>query len=219
MKNLCVLAILVAVVTSTPLWSTDKAWQWYNNQTWGAGVNFIPSTADNELEMWQPDTFDIKTIERELTFAQLTGFSLLRVFLHIRAYLDDPSGFLDRMFTFLTIAAKHGHRTVFVLFDDCWRETYQSGKQPEPIPGVHNSQWLQCPGTVKYTDAEFKRYTQEILKTFGTDSRVIVWDLYNEVGNSGHANNSYPLMKKVFDWAREIDIIQPITSGHWNGAT
>lgn len=130
MKGLILLVCLLAAVVCTPLWSVDKAQQWYYNQQWGAGVNFIPSTADNELEMWQADTFDTKTIERELTYAQLTGFSLLRVFLHIRAYLDDPSGFLDRMFTFLSIAAKHGHKTLFVLFDDCWREAYESGKQP-----------------------------------------------------------------------------------------
>jgi hypothetical protein len=35
-----------------------------------------------------------------------------------------------------------------VLFDDCWNADYHSGKQPEPIPGIHNSQWVQCPGNV-----------------------------------------------------------------------
>lgn len=43
-----------------------------------------------------------------------------------------------------------------------------------------------------------------------------MWDLYNEVGNSGHENNSFALMKNVFTWAREVNISQPITSGHWN---
>jgi len=54
---------------------------------------------------------------------------------------------------------------------------------------------------------------------FGKDERVLIWDMYNEVGNSGHLNNSYPLMNKIFGWAREIDIIQPITSGFWNGGS
>ena len=137
--KICYLILVFAVVSSTPLWSTQKAWDWYNAQKWGAGVNFIPSTADNELEMWQPSTFDTKTIERELTYAQLTGFSLLRVFLHIRPYLNDKTGFLNRLNQFLAIAANHNHKTLFVLFDDCWKGDYASGKQPEPIPGLHNS--------------------------------------------------------------------------------
>lgn len=128
--KILLLALLFSYCLCTPLWSTDKAWQWYNAHNWKAGVNFIPSTADNELEMWQPSTFNASAIERELTYAQLTGFSLLRVFLHIRPYLDDPKGFKDRVFTFLTIAAKHNHKTLFVLFDDCWRADYSSGKQP-----------------------------------------------------------------------------------------
>lgn len=58
------LTLLVCYCMATPLWSTDKAWQWYNAQNWRAGVNFIPSTADNELEMWQPSTFNTTVIER-----------------------------------------------------------------------------------------------------------------------------------------------------------
>jgi hypothetical protein len=63
-------------------------------------------------------------------WAEITGFSLLRVFLHIRVYLDDPKGFKSRINTFLSMAANHKHKTLFVFFDDCWKPTYKSGKQP-----------------------------------------------------------------------------------------
>lgn len=47
---------------------------------------------------------------------------------------------------FLTISSKHNHGVIFVLFDDCWKGNWQIGTQPDPIPGVHNSQWVQSPG-------------------------------------------------------------------------
>jgi hypothetical protein len=34
------------------------------------GADFLPSTAINELEMWQADTFDPATIDRELGWAE-----------------------------------------------------------------------------------------------------------------------------------------------------
>ena len=50
-------------------WEERKAAAWYARQPWLVGCNFIPSTAVNQLEMWQADTFDPKTIDRELGWA------------------------------------------------------------------------------------------------------------------------------------------------------
>lgn len=47
-----------------------------------AGCNFIPSTAVNQLEMWQADTFDLATIKREVAWAAALRFRSVRVFLH-----------------------------------------------------------------------------------------------------------------------------------------
>lgn len=44
-----------------------------------------------------------------------------------------------------------------------------------------------------------------------------MWDLYNEVGNSGKLLASLPFCMKVFAWARSANPTQPITSGWWNG--
>ena len=35
---------------------------------------------------------------------------------------------------------------MLVLFDGVWNPNPIAGTQPEPIPGVHNSQWVQSPG-------------------------------------------------------------------------
>lgn len=63
-------------------WSIEKANQWYRAQPYLFGANFIPSSAINQLEMWQERTFDPATIQRELGYAQKIGMNVVRVFLH-----------------------------------------------------------------------------------------------------------------------------------------
>src|SRR4051812_36065765 len=58
------------------IWTIAQANEWSKKQPWLVGCNFIPSTAVNELEMWQEDTWDPKTIDRELGWAQSLGFNV-----------------------------------------------------------------------------------------------------------------------------------------------
>ena len=95
--------------------------------------------------MWQEGTFDPKTIDRELGFAESIGFNAMRVFLHHLAWQEDPEGFKKRMNTYLEISDKHHIGTIFVIFDDCWNDVYKAGLQPAPKPGIHNSGWLRIP--------------------------------------------------------------------------
>ena len=96
-------------------WTEAQADAWYAAQPWPVGANFLPSTAINELEMWQADTFDPATIDRELGWAEGIGMNTMRVFLHNLLWEQDPKGFEKRIDTFLTIAARHHIRPVFVL--------------------------------------------------------------------------------------------------------
>ena len=202
-------------------WSKEMANTWYDRQPWLVGCNFIPSTAINQLEMWQEDTFDPETIDLELGWAADTGFNSVRVYLHDLAWEPDPEGFKIRIDKFLDIAARHGIRPMFVLFDDCWNETPRIGKQPDPIPGVHNSGWLQSPGKKIVNDPEtwprLERYIKDVIGSFATDRRVLFWDLNNEPGNSDQGTKSLPLLKKAFQWAREANPTQPLTAGIWFG--
>src|SRR5260221_9610702 len=88
-------------------WSEARATEWFATRGWLVGVNYIPSTAINQLEMWQADTFDPITIDRELGWAESLGFNSIRVFLHDLAWKQDPLGFYDRVDRFLAIAEKH----------------------------------------------------------------------------------------------------------------
>jgi hypothetical protein len=207
-------------VKARDVWTIGQADAWYRQQDWPRGCNFIPSTAINQLEMWQAETFDTATIDRELGWAESIGMNTMRVYLHHLAWEIDPAGFKSRMDQYLSIADKHGIKTIFVFFDDCWNPTYKAGKQPDPKPGVHNSGWVRDPGDLIYKDTalvvELETYVKDVMQQFSQDKRILLWDLYNEPGNSGYGNRSMPLLKKIFMWGREINPAQPLSSAVWD---
>lgn len=207
------------------VWSIEKAQEWCNTIPWLRGSNFNPSTAINQLETWQAETFDTLTIDRELGWAEEIGFNCMRVYLHHLAWEIDKKGFKARMDKYLNIADQHGIKTIFVFFDDCWNPVYKAGKQPDPKPGIHNSGWVQDPGTairdsVGNINAQLvivlEDYVKDVLSHFSNDKRIVLWDLYNEPGNSYYGNKSMFLLEKVFTWAREVNPSQPVSAGVWN---
>lgn len=213
-------------------WSEEKANAWYAQQPWLVGSNFIPANAINQLEMWQADTFDPQEIDKELGWAQAIGMNTMRVFLHDLLWQQDPDGFRKRIDTFLTIADKHHIRPVLVLFDSCWDPNPKLGPQHPPIPGVHNSGWVQSPGEKALRDSSqyprLKTYVEGVIGAFANDKRVLAWDIWNEPSNgndSSYGKNDprnksqlvLALLPQVFSWARESHPSQPLTSGVWNG--
>jgi hypothetical protein len=197
-------------------WDEGRARAWAESKPWTRGCNYIPRTAINTLEMWQAATFDPKTIDQELGWAESLGFNALRVFLHYALWEQDRAGFLRRLEEFLKIADRHHIGTMFVLFDDCWNDEFRLGPQPAPRPGVHNSGWVKCPGTKMVADPSrwgvLESYTQGVVGAFRADRRVLAWDLYNEPGGP----KTLPLLKKVFVWARAASPSQPLTAGVWD---
>ena len=233
MKKLILL--LAALLIATPAmardqWTKKEAASWYANQRWLVGSNYTPANAINELEMWQPETFDPATIDKELGYAEGIGMNTMRVFLHNLLWENDPEGFKKRIDTFLTIAAKHHIKPLFVLFDSCWDPNPVAGPQHPPIPGVHNSGWVQAPGAARLRDAgqygKLESYVKGVVGAFAQDSRVLGWDVWNEPNNGGGGNymsteekKKYVaiLLPKVFEWARSANPSQPLTSGVWIG--
>ena len=202
-------------------WSTERATEWQSGRSWMAGCDYIPASAVNQIEMWSDSTWDAPQIEKELSWAQELGFTTLRVYLSSVVWTNDSAGMKRRINEFLDICHSHGISPLFVFFDDCWNAESDYGKQPEPKPGIHNSGWVQDPSvslrgdTAKLYPA-LKAYVQDILTTFKDDKRILMWDLYNEPGNSKHGDASLPLVKKVFEWAREVNPSQPLTVGVWD---
>jgi hypothetical protein len=202
------------------VWTIEQSEEWQKEWSWLCGANFIPSTAINQLEMWQAETFDTATINRELGFAQSIGMNSMRVYLHHLAWEIDPQGFKQRMERYLQIADSHNISTLFVFFDDCWDPNYQKGDQQDPEPGIHNSGWVRDPGDKLYQDTTLyitlEKYVKDVLNHFRNDKRIVLWDLYNEPGNNNLVNKSMPLLKRVFQWGREVNPSQPLSAAVWN---
>ena len=215
-------------------WTEERAWEWKKENGWMVGTNFNPSTSINQLEFWQEDTYDPETIERELEWSAELGMNLHRVYLHNLLWEQDSLGFIKRIDNYLKISESKGIKTLLVLLDDVWHPVPKLGKQPEPIPFVHNSGWVQAPGSAILGDSlrhfEVKNYIKGIMSHFAEDDRVVGWDLYNEPDNVSPIDPKYPdrgpevkdkhiytlaLLKKTFKWAREVNPSQPLTVGLW----
>ena len=228
-----------AALTHVPLasgdvgrWSAERANSWYQGQGWLVGANYIPANAINQIEMFQQGTYDPSRINAELATARLIGFNSVRVFLHDLHWAQDSGAFQRRLAQFVAIAASHGIKPMFVLFDSCWDPHPKLGPQHAPVSGVHNSGWVQSPGADRIDDAGYaatlQQYVTGVISQFRSDPRVLGWDLWNEPDNpakvyrkserSDKLQKVAALLPQVFQWARAVDPVQPLTSGVWQGS-
>jgi hypothetical protein len=226
---LALLATATAPAQAIERWSPEKANAWSAQQPWLVGANYVPSDAINQLEMFQAATWNPQLNDKELGLAQGIGMNTMRVFLQNKLWEQDPEGFKQRLNGFLTIASRHGIRPIFVLFDSCWDPNPKLGPQHPPIPGVHNSGWVQSPGAEELSNpadrSKLESYVEGVVGAFANDKRVLAWDIWNEPDNS---TSQYPetpnktelvdqLLPLAFAWARAEHPIQPLTSGVWTG--
>lgn len=214
-------------------WDVARARAWQESRGWLVGCNFTPSSAVNQLEMWQAETFDPVTIDRELGLLADLGMNTARVFLHDLVWTQDAKGFLARIDKFLGLAERRGIATMLVFFDSCWNPHPKAGPQPAPIPGVHNSRWAASPGTGILRDVpafdRLEDYVTGVVAHFRDDRRISTWDVWNEPNN--FATGDYadgiteekkletimPFLAKAFQWVRSANPTQPLTSGVWVG--
>ena len=203
-------------------WTKKKANNWYDEQPWLVGCNFLPSTAINQLEMFQEDSFDEDTIKRELNWAKDLGFNSLRVYLHDLLW-SRRDKFKKTFEKFLDLCRERNIKPIIVLFDDCHRPYPKLGKQPMPVKGVHNSGWKQSPGMAlvneiheKKIDAKelnrLKEFIQGMLRDYANDERILMWDIYNEPGQFGMGDKALELLRYTWEWAYEVRPSQPLTS-------
>ena len=222
-------------LNTTGRWPKTKAQNWWQQQSWVCGFNYLPSTAVNFLDMWMAESFDRETITRELRWAANIGFNSIRVNLHYLVWKHERDGFMERLDWFLGCASQVGLSVMPVLFDDCGFGGFEPayGSQPDPVPGIHNSRAVASPGRAAVMDrnewAGFRTYVTEILGYFSEDTRILAWDLYNEPGNGmifGHdgsfsnydpalADHSRDLMIQSFECARAVGVSQPLTVAAW----
>ncbi|MEM6552039.1 MAG: 1,4-beta-xylanase [Planctomycetota bacterium] len=213
-------------------WTVEQSRAWREEVGWLMGANYLPRSAQNQLAMWQAETFDLAMIREEFGWAAGAGLNAFRVYLHDLLAVDLP-GFLDRLERVCDLASELGHRLILVFFDDCWRPEPRLGPQLPAVPSKHNSRWVQSPGVLSRQrvaegdTGEVQRlcdYVSAVIERFDGHEAVVMWDLYNEPGNPGEAHDSVgsryeeslALLEGVFEWARGVGPVKPLTSGLWH---
>jgi hypothetical protein len=204
-------------------WSEAEAWEWYWTAGLQQGFNYVPRNCVNTTEQWQSETFDATEINWELGIARSLGYTSVRVFLQFLIWEHDPAGFERRFDTFLSIAAGRGLSTVPVIFDDCrfsGRDPFLGPQDKLGNPPANRS-WTPSPGHALVTDARRRpalaEYVENLTGKHRRDHRILMWDLYNEPGNSGMGDAVLPLLDETFDVARQTGPTQPLTAGAYRG--
>ncbi|MBP3381696.1 MAG: cellulase family glycosylhydrolase [Clostridia bacterium] len=215
------------------MWSKERANEWYNARPWIRGCNFMGSDCANRIDQWQEEGFEerLAVADTELELVAKTGFNSIRIIPEFYVWKHQHDGFMDRFERYIATAAKHGISCMVVFGNDCmppkeealkrfhlgkqnvdWgyhggRKVSQHGAQAGP--GYH---LLDEPELAK----EHYEWVREIVTKYKDDERIIMWDVFNEPGNSNRGNLSMPHLKEFFRIIREIDPIQPLTVGIWN---
>ena len=101
-------------------WSKEKAWEYWNNNPWMVGCNYVPSLTPG-LSLWHEDTIDeiLPSVHKELALMQELGFNTVRMFLDFDIWYHEKDIFFDRIDRVLTIFNKYNIKLIPVLFNDC----------------------------------------------------------------------------------------------------
>jgi len=232
MKKLMMIGAAICVSTmltsawaeATPRWSVEKAKAWGAANPWWCGVNYIPANAINYTAMWDKTGFSPDVIRRELKLMSELGMNCVRFVMQYKVYEDDPQYFVKTLDIFLALCDEAKVKAMPIFFDDCMFGVNADpvvGRQAEPLEGWYAWAWSPSPGHTMVIDerehSKLEKYVKDVLTHFKDDNRIFLWDLYNEPTNGNLGRRSFPLLRKTFAWAREVDPSQPITSGIWNG--
>ena len=218
-------------------WSKERAWKWWNEHDWLVGCNYVPSQSP-VLSIWKEDTLEeiLPSVRKELALAKSIGYNTVRMGVRFNMWYHERDKFLDRLDFVLSVLNEYGITLMPCLFSDCL--PFGRPKDisiPKPVPG-HGHYDIGCHGGHKNSahivppkDAvgwchwdepeyrpELEQFERDLFARFGKDERIIIWDLWNEPGNSKRHGMSIPYLKRVFEIAREYDPIQPLTAGPWS---
>ena len=213
-------------------WSKEKVWEWYNERPWIRGCNYMSADCANRIDQWQEYGFEerLETTKRELALAAETGFNSIRIIPEYIVWEKEHDGFMERFERYIDVAAQNGISCMVVLGNDCCppyeeaQRRMQLGEQKVDW-GYHGGRKVSQHGTFDgpgYSVLDepelaekYYEFVREIVTTYKDDERILIWDVFNEPGNSKRKTMSLPHLKKFFEIIREIDPIQPLTVGVW----
>lgn len=218
-------------------WTETEIWDWYKAHEWISGFNFIPS-GSMKGSLWFLQEYQhaeaFRETAKEIALAASMGFNSIRMGIPFAVWKQEHDSFFKNMDQFLDLLHQYGLTLMPVLFGDCCvpKEKYQPptlGPQPEPVPGYFGGSPVtpfddstQSGETVGYNitddpalEPEILRFIGELADRYGQDDRILIWNIWNEAGNSGRHSMSLPMMEKLFALFRERDVKQPLTADVW----
>ena len=211
-------------------WSCEKAWTWYNSKPWIRGCNYMSADCANRIDQWQEYGFEerFETTETELALMQKLGFNSVRLILEFLVWDKEHDSFMERFERYVSLCAKYGISCMIVLANDCVRPKgleenhlgeqhydwgYHGGRkasQHDGLPGM-GDHVLDYPEKAE----RYFEMVREIVEKYKDDERIIMWNVYNEPGNSRRDDITLPNLEKMFALLREINPIQPLTCETW----
>lgn len=214
-------------------WTKEQAWEWYLKQPWLRGCNFMSSDCCNRVDQWQEYGFEerMKTTERELELAASIGFNSIRLILQFEVWDQEHDGFLKRFDRYLELADRYGISSMICFGNDCTVPKkyytppklgpqqvdigYHGGRKDSPHGGLSGGPGYSILDEPELAE-KFYGMVHEIISRYARDSRVVVWDLFNEPGNGRRGSLSLPHMERFFEIARDIGPMQPLTTGAYD---
>jgi beta-galactosidase/beta-glucuronidase len=215
-------------------WSKERAWAWYNSMPWIRGCNYMSADCANRIDQWQSHGFEerFETTEKELQLMQKLGFNSVRLIIEFIVWNEEHNSFMERFERYISLCSKYGISCMIVLANDCVRpkgiEESHLGEQHFDW-GYHGGRKIsQHDGldgmgdhVLDYPEKAERYYemVREIVERYKSDERILMWNIYNEVGNARREEVSLPHLKRLFEIVRAIDPIQPLTCEAWRLGT
>lgn len=214
-------------------WSKERAWAWYTARPWIRGCNFMSSDCANRIDQWQAYGFEerFETAKRELALAAETGFNSIRIIPEFFVWEQEHDGFMERFERYIALAHENGISCMIVLGNDCMPPKEEFDKrmhlgEQHVDWGFHGGRRVSQHGTfggagysvldTREGADSFCAFARELVEKYKNDERVLMWDVFNEPGNSNRKSLSLPVLERLFALIREIDPIQPLTVGVWS---
>lgn len=214
-------------------WSKERAWAWYTARPWIRGCNFMSSDCANRIDQWQAYGFEERfaTAKRELALCAETGFNSIRIIPEFFVWEQEHDGFMERFERYVQAAHENGISCMVVLGNDCMPPKEEFDKrmhlgEQHVDWGFHGGRRVSQHGTFggagySVLDTQegadrFCDFARELVETYKNDERILMWDVFNEPGNSNRKSMSLPVLKRLFEIIRAIDPIQPLTVGVWS---
>lgn len=215
-------------------WSEEKVWAWYNAHSWIRGCNYMSADCANRIDQWQSEGFEerFETTKAEIALMEQLGFNSVRLIPEFVVWDEEHDSFFERFDRYLDLLWSHGISSMVVLANDCMPPKTPEWKAPKL--GPQNTDWGYHGGrknsqhglfnAVGYhvlddddTAVRYFEMVREIVTRYKNDERIIIWDVYNEPGNSNRRELTPKNLERIFSICREIDPIQPLTCGTWSG--